>query len=324
MSEDNKVMQQEIPVASVEENSTVGVESTPETKVENQPTVKSDEGVDIKESSQEETKPKEVTAPETPETPNVNSSLENVPFNENPKFQERLKQIEDKYGEKAMSYDVVMEAAKFDPDFRVSFAEALEKSGQAPAGTADKVREAALKEKSENKTNTKVSSPIPQAEGSEEYKFLQDLYKQAQLQKLEEQKKTLVDAYNFEQKHPEIANMSNVEQFRNIVSSNARYLMSTKNLSWADALESAYKVLVGDTEDIEKAKEKAEVSGQIIEAQKNIVSSANVPTGTPPDKLRKLTPEEENARQLLGGDSKGYTREAYIHLIDDERSGFVG
>src|SRR5690606_15027604 len=84
------------------------------------------------------------------------------PFNKNPKFKERIQEIETKYSTKANNWDSFTEMLREDPELTVKVVEKYEAKGLVKPGTAD-----ALKKQIASKDEAEAVKPA--ATGDDEF-----------------------------------------------------------------------------------------------------------------------------------------------------------
>lgn len=249
------------------------------------------------------------------ETQEENGSLkeEEVPFNKNPKFQERIGEIEAKYGKKAQLWDTLAKMSDNDPDFQLELTRRLEAAGELPKGTyelAKKQIEPILK-KEENKPDEiqeKVSS-LP------EVQFAREMMELQRQQQIAEENRIEGILRNFEKKHPDIGSSGNRKAVRARIATLAEGF-GEEGMDYEQSLEEAYNVLFNRDKMIADAREKGELEGQIKSEIKSVASTPSGNQGVAKTGIRKLTREEEEARELLK-----MTREEYIRYKDSD--GFV-
>lgn len=247
------------------------------------------------------------------------------PFNENPAFRERINEIEAKYGEKATLYDSISEIAAEDPKLSLSIIQGLERKGKAPAGSYERAKAELepLIEQQEKREKSSQQQPEP-VEKKQEVELEKDpVYswakeqKRADDEKREQEKQALLEFLTrFEEERPDIAKTKNPGITRKLISLNAQEIMENENVDYATAMDKAYKRVLHKEEEIENARESGLIDGQLRNAQ---LESATTVTGqTPASRARKLTKEEEQARQHLGIETQ-----RYVELLDNPNSGVV-
>ena len=282
--------------------------SSPETKGEFSASVE-DEAPDS-----QETEDKEDKSQDTQEEDGSLEKEDKVPFNKNPKFQERISEIEIKYGKKAQLWDTLAKLSSNDPEFQLEITKRLEDAGELPKGTYDLARkqiEPNLKKEKENKPDEleeKINS-LP------EVQFARDLMEKQRKEKEAEEARIEGILQNFEAKHTDIANSEKPEVIRARIATLAEGYRD-EGMDYEQSLEEAYNILFNREKIIADAREKGEIEGQIKSEIKSVVSTPSTSQVASKTTTRKLTREEEEARTLLN-----MSREEYVRFKDSE--GFV-
>jgi len=238
------------------------------------------------------------------ETKDDGSSLneEEKPFNERPEFQNRIKEIEDKYGQKAKTLDALMDSARNDPEYYLKTVKLLEEAGQFPAGTyklAEKQVKDSQKEakKAEVEHEREIDNEILDRP---EIQYARRLYEQ-------ERKKQEDFLESYEQRHPQIAQSADPVKARGMIGTVAEGLMATKGLSREDAMERAFQVLFASDEVVEDATKQAELTAR-YNAQQNTVVNTSVTRSGAPKKTIRMTAEQKAAADSIGMSYKEYMK----------------
>ena len=238
---------------------------------------------------------------------------EDVPFNKNPKFQERVEEIKTKYGKKAQMWDTLAKMSNNDPEFQLELTKRLEAAGELPKGTyelAKKQMEPTSKEKEKkpDELEEKVSN-LP------EVQFARELMQKQQEEKQAEETRIEGILQSFEKKHTDIAVSEKPKVIRERIATLAEGYRD-EGMSYEDSLEEAYNILFNRESMIADAREKGEIEGQIKSEIKSVVSTPSSSQGVTKSNVRKLTREEEEARLILN-----MSREEYVQYKDSD--GFV-
>lgn len=281
--------------------------SSPETEAEDAP-LATVEDTEVEKPEEFETQPEKEEAKE--------SSLkeDEVPFNKNPKFQERVSEIETKYGKKAQLWDTLAKLSSNDPEFQLEITRRLEDAGELPKGTYDLAKkqiEPNLKKEKENKPDEleeKINS-LP------EVQFARDLMEKQRREKEAEEARIEGILQKFEAKHTDIASFERPEVIRARIATLAEGYRD-EGMDYEQSLEEAYNILFNRESMIANAREKGEIEGQIKSEIKSVVSTPSTSQVVSKTATRKLTREEEEARTLLN-----MSREEYVRFKDSE--GFV-
>ena len=293
-------------------------EVTPEETVEVQTkTVVADTEPEVETpAAKTETTP-EPKAPEE-DKKHADSSLEQEPFNKKLKFKERLEEIENKYKGKADNWDAFIQGTETDLDTRLKAIKILESQGKVPQGThAMAVEAMAPKKKEEKKPVPNEEVILEQLQKLPAVQYANKLYEDAQKQEEIKRAETEAILTKFEEEHADIATQP-VEVKGTIATVAAFLRTKSPELSLADSLNQAYDTLFNREGLIQTAREDGEIEAKIKATQKEVISTPSSTTTTTHEGLRKLTAEEERARQSLGGDSAGWSRESYIKFKDGD------
>lgn len=243
-----------------------------------------------------------------------------VPFNENPKFKERIAQIDQKYGNDAKNWNAVSRIAAKDPEFALVLIKKMEDEGEAPAGTYEAAKKQLESKVKEKETKNEGSSKEVDLENNEDIKFARRLRQQ---QEASERKKAEdLDNWvlSFEKDKPEldVSTNSNAMALKAAIGSEANLLMAKdKNLSIDDAFKQAYRWVVKREEVLKEYKENGEIDGRLSNAQE----SMNAPvkgTNVSEKPSRQLDSEEQEGAKMMG-----VTHAEYLRLINDPDSGVV-
>jgi hypothetical protein len=298
---------QEVVTEEVVET-TESEESSPETEVEEKPLA----SVDEEEAPVEETEEEPEETQDQEDSSLKKEEEEEVPFNKNPKFQERVAEIETKYGKKAQMWDTLAKMSNNDPEFQLELTKRLEAAGELPKGTyemAKAQRETSSQETQEpDEVSEKISS-LP------EVQFARELMRKQQLEQAQRENEIEGLLQNFERKHPEIASSQKPEVIRARIAALAEGYRD-EGMNYEESLEQAHSILFNREGMIAEAREKGEIEGQIKSEMKSVVSTPSSSQGASKPSLRKLTREEEEARAVLN-----MGREEYIKFKDSD--GFV-
>lgn len=300
--EDVKVQTEDVS-QETDETSSEAVE--PETKTVVIATTDEDEssqeepadGEPSTEQSEEEPKKEEEAKPDSSlkeETPTSN------------KFEERIKNFDEKVMAESRFAQDIMEASNTDPQLKLALTKALEKQGKLPAGSSE------LMEKSLFKPTEEKAEVVQEDERTltPEQLFIRNLMKEQQEKEQKEMLRRESVLQDFETRHPDIAERENAYEVRNQIAVLERaYKM--QGLSETEALEEAYNVLFNREALIEKAREKGKIEGQIQADVKSIASTPSGSSQSSVSTLRKLTKDEEVARKFLG-----MTHEEYLNHKD--------
>jgi len=292
-------------------DTTESEDSSPETEVENT----SSEEVEEKESFADEAEENSETETDEDKSSLTEGSEKEVPFNKNPKFQERIQEIETKYGKKAQLWDTIAKLSTSDPEFQLELTRRLEAAGELPKGTYELAKQKIEEQgvlKNEKKEPDELEEKVSKLP---EVQFARDLMRKQQEAQAAEEARIERILQNFESKHPNIANSEKAAVIRKRIATLADSYVE-EGMKYEDALEEAYTILFDKDSLLAKEREKGEVEGQIKADIKSVagVSSGSQKPSTQP--LRKLTREEEEARAMLG-----YTKEEYLRYKDSD--GFV-
>lgn len=305
--EEKAVDSQEVVTEEVVET-TESKESPPETKAEETPlaTVEEDESP-ADEADQEASE--DIT---DQEESSLKEKEEEVPFNENPKFQERIREIEQKYSKKAQMWDTLAKLSNNDPDFQLEVTKRLEAAGELPKGTYELAKQryetSVVKEEEPDEISKKVES-LP------EVQFARELMQQKQQEQIQEEQRLERILQNFEKKHPDIAQSENPRVLRARIATLAESYRD-EGMEYEQSLDEAYNVLFNRESMLANEREKGEIEGQIKADVKSVASTPSASQGKASKGLRKLSREEEEARAVLN-----MTREEYIRFKDSD--GFV-
>jgi len=266
-------------------------------------------------ASVEEEAPAEQVEEQPKETQSEDSSLkeDEVPFNKNPKFQERLGEIETKYGKKAQLWDTLAKVSGNDPEFQYEIVRRLELAGELPKGTSDMLKEKleSQKPQEKKKEEPKVSEEISNLP---EVQFARELMRKKQEEQAAENQRIEGILQRFEEKHPDIAESEKALSIRKRIAVLADGYKED-GMDYEKALDEAYNVLFNKEALLASAREKGEIEGQIKADIKSVASTPSVSQGQSSSGLRKLTREEEEARILLG-----MSKEDYIKYKDSDGS----
>jgi len=304
MGKEEKVVDDQKVVTEEVVETTESEDSPPETEVDN---------ISVA-SVEEETPSVDETDQEEPEaTPSEKSSLdkeEEVPFNKNPKFQERVAEIETKYGKKAQMWDTLAKLSTNDPSFQLDLTKRLEAAGELPKGTYElaKKRYDSPEEKKPDELSEKVSS-LP------ELQYVRKLIKDDKDEKAAEDREIEEHLQAFEGKHPDVASSLKPMVLRTRIATLSDGYRE-EGMSYEGSLEEAYNVLFNRENMLAEAREKGEIEGQIKSDIKSVASTPTTSKKAKGSKNRKLTREEEEARAVLG-----YSKGEYIKFKDSD--GFV-
>lgn len=312
MQDDNKVVDNNLVVGEVENDesqiSPIENESdAPEesTVVEVDTTENTEDDVEIIDESTKAV-----------ENETSDSSLEKeVPFNQNPKFEERIKEIDEKYGNIVSSWNALWESSGNDPAFKLSLIKKLEDIGKFPKGSYEMAQAKLGVNKTPQKEAKKTEQNVPEDLVKQIIESNPDIQYARQL-RAEQVAKAEEEYQKFEDSHPDIRE-GNSEIKRANIGFLAKNLMAERGLDRATALEKAYVSLYGGDEAIEKAREQARLETK-LESQQVGVAGATAPRGTDSTKTRvRLTAEENQARLAIG-----CTPEEYL-LYKNPQSGMV-
>jgi hypothetical protein len=234
-------------------------------------------------------------------------------FHKNPKWNERIEQIEKKYGTSAKMWETIEQESTRDPKFGAILVERLEKNHVLPPGALEKYREimkqrgVSLDEETKPAVEQKPTAQAqlsPEQEQAIAYARRKSEEESYQVQQAQNQ---LEDEFqSFEEKHSDIPKMPNASNIRKKIWLEAQDHID-KGMALGEALEVAYKWVVKREETLEEYKEKGEISGLIksqISSQANAqVSSSSAPTQK---SSRPLTEEEKAGARLLGVSNEEY------------------
>ena len=266
-------------------------------------------------ASVEEEAPTEKVEEQPEETQNEDSSLkeDEVPFNKNPKFQERLGEIETKYGKKAQLWDTLAKICGNDPEFQYEITRKLELAGELPKGTSDMLKEKleSQKPQEKKKEEPRVSEDISNLP---EVQFARELMRKKQEEEEVENQRVEKILQEFEKGHPDIAESEKAMSIRKRIAALADGYRED-GMDYKEALEEAYDVLFNREALLASAREKGEIEGQIKADIKSVASTPSANQGQSSSGLRKLTREEEEARILLN-----MSKEDYIKFKDSDGS----
>lgn len=267
----------------------------------------------------EETETEEVEDNSEDETGEGESSLkedseETVPFNKNPKFQERVREIETKYGKKAQLWDTLAKLSNSDPEFRLELTRRLEAAGELPKGTYEMAKQKAETQgvqKDEKKEPDELEEKVSRLP---EVQFARDLMRKKQEEEAAEEARIEGVLRDFEARHTDIASSEKPKVIRKRIATLAEGYVE-EGMKYEDALEEAYTILFNKDSLLAREREKGEVEGQIKAGIKSVAGASSGSQKQSTQPLRKLTREEEEARAMLG-----YTKEEYIRFKDSDGS----
>jgi len=301
---------QEDVTEEVVADTTESEDSSPETEVEDT----SSEDVTEEETTADEAEDNSEAETDEDESSLKDDSEETVPFNKNPKFQERVQEIETKYGKKAQLWDTLAKLSNSDPDFRLELTRRLEAAGELPKGTYEMAKQKAetqgvrKDEKKEPDEIEKKVSSLP------EVQFARDLMRQKQEEKAAEEARIEGVLRDFESRHTDIASSEKPKVVRKRIATLAEGYVE-EGMKYEDALEEAYTILFNRDSLLAREREKGEVEGQIKAGIKSVAGASSGSQKQSTQPLRKLTREEEEARIMLG-----YSKEEYIRFKDSDGS----
>lgn len=288
---------------SEDSSSETGVEDTSPESVETEET----ETEEVEDNSEDETEEGESSLKE--------DSEETVPFNKNPKFQERVKEIETKYGKKAQLWDTLAKLSNSDPEFQLELTRRLEAAGELPKGTYEMAKQKVETQGVEKQDNNKEPDELEEKVSKlPEVQFARDLMRKKQEEEAAEEARIEGVLRDFESRHTDIANSEKPKVVRKRIATLAEGYVE-EGMKYEDALEEAYTILFNKDSLLAQEREKGEVEGQIKAGIKSVAGASagsQKPSSTP---LRKLTREEEEARVMLG-----YSKEEYIRFKDSDGS----
>lgn len=298
MGEINNVVDDQEVVAEEVVETTQSEESLPETTAENATVASVDEEPTEEEKQEEETQSEESSLEKE------DSQKKEVPFHENPKFKERVEEIETKYGKKAQMWDTLAKLSQNDPTFQLELTKKLEEAGELPKGTYELAKKKFDKPSKENEKPDEISEKI---NNLPEVQFARDLMRQKQEEKAAEDAKIEQTLRDFESKHTDIAASEKPAVIRARIATLAEGYRDD-GMSYEESLEEAYKMLFKRDELIASAREKGEIEGKIKSDLKETVST---PTGSQissNNSTRKLSREEREAMAVLGMDEEEYIK----------------
>lgn len=308
MAEEGKVVDNQGVVTEEVVEATESEESLPETRAEDMPLASVDE---------EETPADEAEQGTSEDTGNQEESSlkeggEEIPFNKNPKFQERIREIEEKYSKKAQLWDTLAKLGNNDPDFQLEVTRRLEAAGELPKGTYELAKKRYETSMIEEKEPDEISKKV---ESLPEVQFARQLMQQKQQEQLEEEQRIERILQDFEKKHPDIPQSQNQKVLRARIATLAESYRE-EGMEYEQSLEEAYNVLFNRESMLASEREKGEIEGQIKADIRSVASTSSESQAKASGGLRKLTREEEEARAVLN-----MTREEYIRYKDSD--GFV-
>lgn len=258
------------------------------------------------------------------------SGADDKPFNENPKFRERIQQIEGKYGGKAKNWDLINQLAAEDPNFALTVIKKMEDAGAAPKGTYEQAKARLEPQEAQNindeqpgndqqgQPNQLTEEQLIQKvlESHPDVKYAREERERREAQEAEMRINANKWLQNFEKDRPEIAQHPNAEQVRKMIYNEAQMQMQ-KGVGFKDAMDYGYKWVLKRDEVLEEYRQKGEISG----LASNISQTAATPQGgtaTPPKTHRALSDEERNAANLMN-----MSAEEYVKYVDNPNSGIV-
>jgi len=288
---------------SEDSSSETGVEDTSPESVETEET----ETEEVEDNSEDETEEGESSLKE--------DSEETVPFNKNPKFQERVKEIETKYGKKAQLWDTLAKLSNSDPEFQLELTRRLEAAGELPKGTYEMAKQKVETQGVEKQDNNKEPDELEEKVSKlPEVQFARDLMRKKQEEEAAEEARIEGVLRDFESRHTDIANSEKPKVIRKRIATLAEGYVE-EGMKYEDALEEAYTILFNKDSLLAREREKGEVEGQIKAGIKSVAGASSGSQKQSTQPLRKLTREEEEARAMLG-----YTKEEYIRFKDSDGS----
>ena len=306
--EEKAVDSQEVVTEEVVET-TKSEESLPETRAEELPLA----SVDEDETPADEAEQEASEDTESQEESSLKEKEEEIPFNKNPKFQERVKEIEEKYGKKAQLWDTLAKLSNNDPDFQLEVTRRLEAAGELPKGTYELAKKRYETSVTEEKEPDEISKKV---ESLPEVQFARQLMQQKQQEQLEEAQRIEKILQDFEKRHPDIPQSPNPRVLRARIATLAESYRE-EGMEYEKSLEEAYNVLFNRESMLASEREKGEIEGQIKADVRSVASTPSESQAKASSTgLRKLTREEEEARAVLN-----MTREEYIRYKDSD--GFV-
>jgi len=264
----------------------------------------------------------DVSSPKVEETPAKEAVAErpaeekaNVPYNQNPEFNGRIEQIQQKmqqeYGEQSKRWNAIVQAANEDPEFGLAVIERLERLGEVPKGSHAQLK---ATYEQQNKPEEKKAEPDSDIVSQiESHPLIQKLKQQEEQEKqvLEKQKAELGEfLVKFEENKPEIHSAENPALVRGLISQEA-YLIRQKNpdMPQADAMEQAYRWVCKRDEVLEEYREKGEVSG--------IITSTKASIATPSGGSQSNSSEPSlTASQAAAAKSLGLTPSKYLEYMN--------
>lgn len=241
-------------------------------------------------------------------------SEETVPFNKNPKFQERVQEIETKYGKKAQLWDTIAKLSNSDPEFQLELTGRLEAAGELPRGTYELAKKRIETQGVETKEKKEPDGLEEKVSRLPEVQFARDLMRQKQEEEAVEAARIEGILQNFESRHTDIANSEKPQVIRQRIATLAEGYVE-EGMKYEDALDEAYTILFDKDGLLAKEREKGEVEGQIKAGIKSVAGASSGSQKPSTQPLRKLTREEEEARAILG-----FTKEEYIRYKDSDGS----
>jgi hypothetical protein len=247
------------------------------------------------------------------------------PFHKDPAWQERIGEIEQKYGTAAKNWDTVSRLAATDPDFALVIIEKMEKAGEVPEGTYEKAKSELKTEEKEKKETKETKEPEvvldPKLQeallNNPDLQYARQLKERALQEEARAKQKAEEFLQNFEAKRPEIAKSKNPLLTRQAIAVETQRLMAEKGLKYEDAINEAYLWIVKRESVMEEYREKGEIEGLARNIQEDVVTT-NGGSAQSSSSTRRLTPDEENARASLG-----FTKEEYVKYLDDPNSGII-
>lgn len=261
------------------------------------------------------------------ETPGVeDSSAEEVeeskPFHKEPAFQERIREVEQKYGTKASNWDTINQIAAEDPEFALTIISKMESAGAVPKGTLERAQQQ-LKVATPKKDDTaekveKVDKIQEALESNPDIQYARQIREREEQKAKEEDRQLEEFLQNFEKERPDIAKQADPLITRRAINLEAQRIMaSNKDIPLEKAMDQAYRWVVKREEVLEEYKEKGQIEGLVRNIQEDRVISSGG-GGASGVKLRKLSPDEQSARDLMG-----MSNEEYLKYLDDPNSGVV-
>lgn len=301
---------QEDVAEEVVADTTESEDSSPETEVEDT----SSEDVTEEETTADEAEDDSEAGAEEDESSLKDDSEETVPFNKNPKFQERVQEIETKYGKKAQLWDTLAKLSNSDPDFQLELTKRLEAAGELPKGTYEMAKQKAETQGAQKDEKKEPDEIEEKVSSLPEVQFARDLMRQKQEEEAAEEARIEGVLRDFETRHTDIGNSEKPKVVRKRIATLAEGYVE-EGMKYEDALEEAYTILFNKDSLLAREREKGEVEGQIKAGIKSVAGASSGSQKQSTQPLRKLTREEEEARAMLG-----YTKEEYIRFKDSDGS----